>query len=584
MDIEEFESLKPEEQAKIFYQSTFQEKGELFPYCHQPDLFAQSLSPEELYLMTRELDPDERSEVVCYANVDQLLFISDIDCWKKDRLSAKGFTDWLKLLLEADPERLLRWLEEMDYETVVCGFKKLVRVIKPEWEFPADELLGDEPYFSLDERYYILVKEENLETVRQVIERLYETHRGRYAALLEGILSEMDDEMEEEGYRKREMRLAERGFPDPETARHIYWPISRENFEKFPCKNGDSQTRKSPDAAGPVALTHYPRVWTQERLFLDDVLLLFQNERAEIVEGLQEEMMWLSNKILAAEGIDFASEDRVRRGVERARCLVNLGLEDLCGSDLEKARDILNSRWLETLFRWGVGHLMELRSEALKIAERYWEGDRKGFLEFLDSPYQGIFEGLLRGRRLRASIPVDVPACYDESIKGESTPLREFRDRADVERTRRAILQVDYMHAFLSRQLGQAAVRSGRRLSFSQRLNHSTEFSDTRRTLFSMASTHFASFVLVGSTHARSLTPDQLRRFLVQAFHREGAHKRLKPECKENFLNRFFGAEEQALLRPMWSAVFDRLEEELGGLGSRRKVDRRYVSMPVVSS
>ena len=42
---------------------------------------------------------------------------------------------------------------------------------------------------------------------------------------------------------------------------------------------------------------------------------------------------------LACDGIDFSSEEKVRRGVERARCYVNIGLELLSHRDLERARD-----------------------------------------------------------------------------------------------------------------------------------------------------------------------------------------------------------------------------------------------------
>ena len=334
MQPEEFEKLSLEEQEKIFHQTPFREKGELLLHSHNPLRLAGSLSEEELYLVTREVDLEERSEIIRYANLQQLFFISDIDCWKKDRINAPGFMRWLETLEKADEQRLLAWLVEMDYETVVAGLKTVIEVIKPETEYPSDELLGDRPFFTLDERYFILVNEENFETLRRAIELLFENHRGRYAALLEGILGELDDEIEEEAYQKRGLRLADRGFPEPETAYRIYRPLTKKDFEAFPRKPTGASKEKQFKAPFDLRAPHYLALRSQEKLFLDEVLLLFQKDPPEVTEGFQEELAWLSNKIVACEGIDFASEERVRRGVDRARSIVSLALENLSGRNL----------------------------------------------------------------------------------------------------------------------------------------------------------------------------------------------------------------------------------------------------------
>jgi hypothetical protein len=114
MDREEFVRLNPEEQERIFHHAPFRERGDLLLHSHNPARLAQSLSQEELYLLTREMDLEEQSEILRYASLPQLFFISDIDCWKKDRLHPKSFVQWLETLLEADEERLLAWLVEMD--------------------------------------------------------------------------------------------------------------------------------------------------------------------------------------------------------------------------------------------------------------------------------------------------------------------------------------------------------------------------------------------------------------------------------------------------------------------------------------
>src|SRR5688572_3718348 len=149
MDRKQYESLTTEEQARIFYESPFRERGDLLLHSREPGALAQSLSPEELYLVTREMAPEDRSDIVCYASIPQLLFLSDVDCWKKDRISTTKFLQWLETLLKAGDERLLAWLEEMDYEMIIASFKKIMHVEKADWDWRQDDrVLGDRPYFT----------------------------------------------------------------------------------------------------------------------------------------------------------------------------------------------------------------------------------------------------------------------------------------------------------------------------------------------------------------------------------------------------------------------------------------------------
>jgi hypothetical protein len=559
IDKDTFESLKPEDQAKVFYQSSFEEKGELFPYCHAPELFVRSLSPEELYLMTRELDCEERSEVIRFANASQLLFISDIDCWKKDRLDGKGFLGWLDTLLESGTGRLMAWLDEADYEALISGFRKLIRVIKPEWEYAADELLGDEPYFTLDDQYYILVKEEDLETVKQVIGKIYENQRGRYAALLESLINEITDEVEEEAYRKREMRLAEHGFPDQETARRIYSPISREEFDRFPLKS-------QPDRAGAAPKTVFPPLqvparWHGDRLFLDRALLLLKDENEGLLEGIQEELMWLSNKIIACEGIDLTSEERVRQGVMRSRFLANVGLEDLSGGNPERAREILVTRWLEPVFRWGIRVIRGAAEETASVAAEYWKSGRRHLVDFLDEPYQAVFKGLLR----------PVPLCHDETVQGKAVPLRDFRSLDDVCRARKQVRQIGSMHRFLARRFK----------NLFHRLNLDAE-KGRSVTLFRVAGTAFVHFILEGELRDGPVKAQDLVKFLRESFEKGKEGRQLRASLKDDFLKRTVDPSDEDLL-PLWNAVFDKLEQELSRLDPKSKIDSRFISIPLVS-
>ncbi|MDP3921253.1 MAG: DUF6178 family protein [Candidatus Omnitrophota bacterium] len=544
MDNQEFEALDDEEQIRVFAKSSIRQRGEFLMRANDPARLTRGLSGEELYLITREMDVEERSYVICHASLPQLFFISDIDCWKKDEINSVGFLRWLETLQYADEKLLLQWLTQMDYEAVVAGLQKFVEVLKPEWEYVVDDVLGDRPYFTLDHRYFICVEESNMATLRRALEVLYENHRGRYVAVLEGILGESEYELEEEAYRRRETRLADRGFPDMETAQRILVPLTRQEFEQFDKKNPERKSKSAVPISEEPRLI-YPVLWSMERLFLDDVLATFRDDPLAVSDGLYEELAWLSNKVLVCEGIDFTSEAKVRRGVVRSRHILNLGLEVLSRKDMATAHAILKERWLETVFRYGMGLLCELRNRVHDLVRVRWKGDALHLLEFLDSPYDFIVRGLQL---------TPIPACYDDRKQDELDYLRDFTTLLDFERTQRAIEQVEKMHAFLY-ALGKVSGGSG-------------------ATLFRLMGNAFIRHTLHKKSSIKPVSPEDLKLFVTRTFADQGARRKLNREIRESFLTDFFSEADRELLRPLWGLLFARMEEEFEGL--KCSADIRY--------
>lgn len=548
MDAEQFEALTPEEQAKIFHHSTFKERAELIRRSHDPRALTRALSHEELYLLTREMDIEERGEVIKYATLPQLFFISDIDCWKKDRIDGDNFMEWLETLKTADEKVLLQWLLNMDYGTVVTGFQKVIKVLKPEWEYAVDELLGDTPYFTIDQMYYVAVGEENLEIIRRVVEILFENNRGRYTSFMEGIMAEVEDQVEEEAYQSREVRLADRGFPDYETARKIYRPISREEFDATPLKNHELMKEK-------VHLPNYPVLWSSERLFLDDVLILAGKESEESLENIHEELSWVSNKVLAGQGIDFSSEERVRRGIERARFYVSLGLEDLSGGDLKKAVKILMERWCENIFRWGISLPAALKESLEIILKTYWQGHKIPFFDFLIQPYDKIAQGLMLG----------VPQYFDFSLKDTADNLRDFKTVADIERIKKSVLQIEKIH-------GALAASSPKSFSLFK-----DGLEDSQVSGLTVLGTLFARFCLDKKPSLAPLSPEKIKVFAENVFEMHGSRPQIKMDLRAGFLTAFHGEKDAPLMSVFWSFVFQEIEDELALLDFEKPFDERFV-------
>lgn len=554
MNIDEFEGLPEDRQEQIFHKSSFKDKAELILHSHNPAGLTKSLSQEELYLLTREMDIEERAEVIRYATLPQLFFISDVDCWKKDRLDRKSFLQWIETLLAADEKKLLAWLLEMDYETIVAGFAKLMQVLKPDHEWTADEALGDTPYFSLDQMYYISAEEDNLETLRRTLEILFLNHRGRYVALLEGVMSELEDQLEEDAYSRRDSRLAERGFPDFETAQKIYRPLTREEYEKFPLK---SAVRLHDTHDKEMVVPNYLMLWSEERFFLDDILHSFQDD-PKTQDSLQEELAWISNKVIACEGIDFSSEEKVRRGIEQARGMINIGLELLSGGDFQKARAVLQERWLELVFRWGATRVTELKEHARRIVRDYWSSSQTDFLNFLDAPYDTLFNGLLRLS----------PLCYDPSLNQEDS-LRHFKTAVDTDRSKNALIQIEKIHEVLRGNLSK---------EYAKARKESLE-SEPVLSLFSFLGTLFSNWILSGKVSYLAVPVSALSGLLDQGFESRGEVRVLVASSKTGFLSAFLTPETQEICRAFFALFFERFEEEFSRIKSGEKIQPEFISM-----
>jgi len=558
IDREQFEQMTPEEQETLFRQCSFAEKGELLIRAHEPAKLVRAMSQEELYLITREMDIEERSEVIQSATLSQMQFIADMDCWKGDRADGRGFSLWLETLVASGTEKALSWLLTVDYETLVAGFLGVMEVIKPDPEYANDEILGDRPFFTIDDMYHLYVPEESLHTMKSVMELLFENHRGRYHAILEGLIAENRDLLEEEAYRLREIRLSERGFPDVETARRVYRRITQEEFETFPKKENTGRSGDSGPMPNYLALT------VQKGLYLDQVLQLFKSEMPGVLEGIEEELAWLSNKVIASEGFDFSSETEVWRGVTRARQFVSMGLEMLCGTNIESAAQLLRERWLETIFRVASTRIWQVRDRATAVTRKYWKSRQDLMLETLDSVYGFVFRGLLE----------QVPQCYDEAVAENTYHLRDFKTLLEIERTERAVLQIEKLHVWLEPQW---------EIKLHGALDEVKVFSESGG-FFSILGTVFARSVLKLKDTALPLTEKQAADFFKIAFTAQAAWLRLQPELKSQFLKNHFSPEDQSLLLPIWALVFDGMEHAVEGSSANEAVIRLRSALWIKSS
>jgi hypothetical protein len=562
---EEFEELPFEEQCKRVYETPIAKKGDLIVRSQDPVRIVQSLSCEELYLTVREMDDVNIPELIQHANIGQLQFMSDFECWTDDMISKRGFIQWLKYLEEAGDEKLYEWLATADFEMLIAGFNKYIAVLKPDHEERVDDVIGDRAYFTLDGFYYIMIDEDNMETIKRAVSVLFDQEKHLYYNLLEGIMSEVDAFVEEEALQSRVIRLSEKGFPAKEEARRIYRIITEEEWQKYSKREGVLPIPER--ASEPLPL--YPAVWRDEKLFLDDVFAALADVPVEETRAIYQELVWLSNKILMVEGVDEFNEKKVVKAFNQARHVLNCALEDLGEGDVMKARRILRESWVEYIFRWGFSSLYRLRSRAEAAIRLHWEYSLDKAFDFFDEPYGTIMRGLLQSH----------PRMYDPECKDSLYALRDFRSIADIYEIDKELDTFTTLCALLSTRtfIGWD--------TFIQEYESVSQLdaSDVRMSTFIM--TLFAHFVLRKNLQIKTLQKKEIMLFIKKVF--SGAYgepeREFKKELTAGFIAAFFDAlngvsrDEFNSLKVFFDRCFQSGEEELGMLNLEQETDIRFI-------
>lgn len=555
---EEFEELSFEEQCKIVFQADFDKKADLVIRSQAPERLVGAFTAEELYLIAKEMDSSNLPELIRSADFNQLQFMSDFECWTGDAVNPKGFVEWLSYLQEAGDVKFGQWLVNADMELLITGFQKVMSVLKPFHEDTVDDIIGDQPYFTIDGLYYLMIDEDNHAVVKKAMSMLFEGAKHLYYGLLEGMLSESELIAEEDSYVKRLRRLSDRGFPEKEAAFSIYRFLSDREWQSEAGRGKDVSENVDPES-----LISYPVLWREEKLFVDDVFAGLASQTREKQQSIYQEFIWLCNKIIVCRGIDAFSQDEVKSAYEHARSILSLGFEVLSEGKVPEAQKIMTECWLEYVFRKGITVLLNLRRELEKGLKQLDDAERLVRNDFFPKPYCSMIRSLLQ------VIPV-----YDEH--GESESERDFKNRADVRFAAGIVLGVNAGIGLLNEPF------------FRSIYENTVDVEGDAKVDFTMIfTTVFARFVVDGILSCEPLKDEDLSLFLADAFDRnvkDGDLPVLLEDVKSGFVkflnNELNDLSEETFksLDGLFKTCFDVVEEELRLIDIRQKLDSRFIS------
>jgi len=410
----------------------------------QPAALIHSFPEEDFYFLIHEIGLEDSHPLLSLASDKQWEYIVDLEVWQKDRIELKSVTRWFDLLFKLDPDRFIKWfLYRQTQFMEFYLFKNIEVKVREQDQDPSE--FGNE-FFTYDDTFYFRFLDDpfQLETEESESDQTINKDRNAFLSKFFKTLSAFDHityqkvlletcsvipaETEEEAYRLRNLRLAEKGFLPYEEAIGIYQPLKAEDFE-----NQDTKfISTDPDRKLflPVPFYHSGML-EEENLF---TAALKKIEIHDVIEQIQIEFAGLCNLIISADLKNIREKEELKSIVKKVGGYLNIGLERLSRDntvpDADHCAVLIRNYPLSNIFKVGYGIALDLKWRAEKWREKSWFENQGLLLGFWGEEWLGLLGGLL----------IKKPLFFDNYKAG--VLYREFVSMEDIRATDKVLNEI----------------------------------------------------------------------------------------------------------------------------------------------
>jgi hypothetical protein len=434
-----------------------------------PATLVQSFPDQDLYYLMHKIGVHDFLPILAMATSAQWEYILDVEVWEDDRMDIHMMTQAFDLLFKADPQRLLRWVitEKPDFFEFYLFKHMTIRIREHDEWTPSDF----DDYITLDDKFYFrfpyksdpdinedpdqthaneaseqdldhdleLLPDQDLfndaaELIEKMLKSLAEMDLSVFHGLLQETSAVLTAETEEEQFRLKNLRLAEKGFLPTHEAIGIYQPTDLKTLRKRPATPG-KQEAFNPEI--PLPPQFFSQFIDGDNLFVKSLGVL----EPDFLFQLQSEIAALINKIVSADKIKIRNKESMENTIKKATAYLSLGLEVILKGDtrVEMAGDIISEYFLEDIFRTGSRAGIQLKTKARKWYDKSFMKENNLPLSFLSEQYLGVIGGLL----------IDRPLFYDNYKEGEL--YRNFKSLKDINTTASELDQIINLDHILGR-------------------------------------------------------------------------------------------------------------------------------------
>ena len=540
----------------------------------QSSALVHSFSEEDFYFLIHNIGIEDSHPLLYLASNKQWEYIIDLETWEKDRIGLASTTRWFDLLFKVDPNRFIKWSLDQKNEFMEFYLSKNVEVKIRETDQDPSEL-GDE-FMTLDDSVYIKFLDDPITVDSEEDESYEDNKKHRDAFLLNYFqtLANIDHiayqkvllestgiipaESEEEAYRLRNIRLAEKGFLPYEEAIGIYQPMKIRDFKvqdnKFIPQDPDRKL------FFPVPLYH-TGVIEEENHFT----VALKNIRSGVVlEQIQTEFAGLCNQIISADQKIIREKDELKSMVKKACGYLNIGLEKLIEDNekynTEHCITLIQNYPLSSIFRIGFGLALDLKWRAERWLKKSWFTSKGLLLGFWGEDWTGVLGGLL----------IKKPLFFDNYKTGEL--YREFNSIDDINKTESVLNEIiafDEIFSLISIEPDPAV----------------KDFLTHKNFILTLWARHTLGL----SEKLIALTIEEFRTFFDGLWEGKEQPRKTSLSIKESFLDwvssktELMNYEISQKLGQSFNDLFDEIENEYGTV-PRNDLDPRYIHLFLVAN
>ncbi len=417
-----------------------------------PATLIQSFPDQDLYFLMHRIGPSDFIPVLSLAASEQWEYILDVEVWDGDRLDTRIMTKAFDLLFKADPERFLRWIimEKPDYFEFYLS-RHMEILIREHDEVTPDDY---DDYVTMDDKFYFRFpetkqdedpdadEEEPLseeirasELIDAMVRKLAEMDLSVFHGLMLETMNVLPAETEEEQFRLKTVRLAEKGFLPFHEAIGIYQPTPLTALRKRPKNFILSSELFDPDL--PLPPQSFTQFLAGDDLFVKALALV----PADFMLTLESELAALVNKVISADRLKIRDTKNLGKIIQKTTAFLSLGLESILEENisLENAADLIQTYYLEDLFRTGSRAGIQLKAAVHNWYKHSFVLRQNLPLSFLGETFLGVMGGLL----------LDRPLYFDNYRTGEL--YRHFASLSDIRVTRQAVDRIMGIDSLLAR-------------------------------------------------------------------------------------------------------------------------------------
>ena len=353
----------------------------------QPAALVHSFPEDDFYYLIQDIGPEDSLPLLALASDRQWEYLMDREIWERDKIELSFVTRWLNLMLQANSARTIKWFIEQKIDYAEYYLFKNIEVVVRETDQDPSEIGTD--FFTFDDALYIRildtptgdeadeeadeeVEKDRKETIKRFLDLLAVYDYKKYQSLLLESKDIISAETEEETYRLRNVRLAEKGFLPFEEAVGIYQPIQPEDLSKQTSK----YMTHTVDTDYLLPIPFYSvNMLEGADLFTN---ALHHIASGTVIEQLQSEFAALCNQIIVADQKQIKAKGELHPIVEKAGGYLNIGLQELTKKDpvrqIQQASEYIETFPLHQLFRTGFGAALSIKWRTEKWRKKLFPG------------------------------------------------------------------------------------------------------------------------------------------------------------------------------------------------------------------